>query len=154
MTLRDPWGLPIQFLERVKPIIKFSDLRPDHLELNVSDTHEKAKWYVKNLNFKIISQSDGPSHNMLISDADENMMLELNQDSNSPMLEFEKIDYNSFHLAFSVDDIVLIKEKLISAGAKLAEDIKKTANGDQVLMLRDPWGQPIQFVKRVKSMLK
>jgi uncharacterized glyoxalase superfamily protein PhnB len=82
------------------------------------------------------------------------MMLELNQDSKSPMLEFEKIDYNSFHFAFLVPDIASIKDKLISAGAKLAEDIKKTANGDQVLMLRDPWGQAIQFVKRVKPMLK
>jgi len=154
MTLRDPWGLPIQFLERVKPILKYSDLRPDHLELNVVDTREKAKWYVDNLNFKIISHSDGPSYNMFISDTDENIMLELNQDSNSPMLEFDKIDYNSFHLAFSVEDMVSIKEKLIKAGAKLAEDIKRTAVGDQILMLRDPWGQPIQFVKRAKPMLK
>jgi hypothetical protein len=43
---------------------------------------------------------------------------------------------------------------LIKAGAKLAEDIKRTAVGDQILMLRDPWGQPIQFVKRAKPMLK
>ena len=154
VTLRDPWGLPIQFLEREKPILKYSDLRPDHLELNIADTREKAKWYVENLGLKIVSQSDGPSYNIFISDADDNMMLELNQDSKSPMLEFEKIDYNSFHFAFLVPDIASIKDKLISAGAKLAEDIKKTANGDQVLMLRDPWGQAIQFVKRVKPMLK
>jgi len=60
----------------------------------------------------------------------------------------------AIHVAFMVNDINTIKTKLISAGATLVEDITKTPAGDLVLMLRDPWGEPIQFVKRAVPMLK
>ena len=152
LVLRDPWGLPIQFIERANAILKFSDLRPEHFEVNIFEAKEQVKWYVENLGLKIVRQ--GGETNYFIADSKDNMMLEFNQIANSPVLEFEKINYNSFHIAFMIEDIEAIKEKLIFAGAKLAEDIKKTASGDQVLMLRDPWGKAIQFVKRVKPMIK
>jgi hypothetical protein len=34
------------------------------------------------------------------------------------------------------------------------EDIRVSSSGDQILMLRDPWGVPIQFIKRAEPMLK
>jgi hypothetical protein len=47
-----------------------------------------------------------------------------------------------------------MKEKMISAGAELIDDIIKTPLNDQIMMFRDPWGEAIQFVKRAKPMLK
>jgi hypothetical protein len=44
--------------------------------------------------------------------------------------------------------------KLLTAGATLVEDDKTTPLGDLVLMMRDPWGEPIQFVKRLSPMLR
>jgi hypothetical protein len=48
----------------------------------------------------------------------------------------------------------LLRTGLIEAGAMLAEEIRETSTGDQVLVLRDPWGFPIQFIKRTEALLK
>lgn len=154
MVLKDPWGFPIQFVERKAPMLKFSEMRPEHFELNLVNSEAKADWYVENLGLKVVRKGGAPSFGFFVSDIKDNMMLELNQDARYPVLEFENINYNSFHVAFTVDDVKAIKEKLIAAGAKLAEEIKNTPAGDQVVMLRDPWGQAIQFVKRVNPMIK
>jgi uncharacterized glyoxalase superfamily protein PhnB len=65
-----------------------------------------------------------------------------------------KINPLSFHIAFVVNDVRSIRNRLIAAGATLVEDIKISASGDEILMLRDPWGVPIQFIKRAQPMLK
>jgi uncharacterized glyoxalase superfamily protein PhnB len=51
-----------------------------------------------------------------------------------------------------VDDVKAFCEKLISAGAKMDGKIVITPDGDEIAILRDPQGIPIQFVKRAKPM--
>jgi glyoxylase I family protein len=43
--------------------------------------------------------------------------------------------------------------KLIAAGATVASEVTITDSGDELAMLRDPWGVPIQFLKRAEPML-
>ena len=154
MVLRDPWGLAIQFVERVDPMFKYTGIRMEHLEFNVLDTHKKAKWYEENLDMKVMREGGAPTFNMFISDPEHNMMMELNQNTDFPVLDFWKISHMATHFAFTVNDIQAVKKKLIAAGAKLVEDINKTPGGDLVIMMRDPWGLPIQFVHRIDPMLK
>jgi hypothetical protein len=47
-----------------------------------------------------------------------------------------------------------IRDSLIAAGAIVIDDSTTIPNGDQILMMRDPWGLSIQFVKRAEPMLK
>ena len=154
MTLRDPWGLAIQFVERVKPMLGFVGLYPEHFAMNVVDSRKEAKWYADNLGFVILQEGSAPGYGMFISDAGKNMMFELYQNKNFPMINFDSVSYQTFHVAFVVHDIQTVKDALVAAGAKVAEDMKKTPSGDDVLMVRTPWGLPIQFVKRANAMLK
>jgi hypothetical protein len=57
------------------------------------------------------------------------------------------------HLAFSSDNLVADRDRLVKAGAQVAEDIKTTSEGDEIMILRDPWNIPIQFVKRLSPMI-
>ena len=59
----------------------------------------------------------------------------------------------SLHVAFMVEDVDAVKSALIAAGATSVGDVTVTAGGDRLAMLRDPWGLPIQFVKRAEPML-
>jgi uncharacterized glyoxalase superfamily protein PhnB len=154
LMMRDPWGLPLQFVQRAKPMLQFEQYRPEHFAVNISNPVEKAKWFADNLGMKIMRQGGAPAYGTFIADSKENMMLELYNNTNFPMLDFPNTSHMAIHVAFMVDDINVIKAKLISAGATLVEDITKTPAGDLVLMLRDPWGEPIQFVKRAVPMLK
>jgi hypothetical protein len=41
----------------------------------------------------------------------------------------------------------------VKAGARVIEDVSTTPAGDEIMMLRDPWNLPIQFVKRKEPMI-
>ena len=154
LMLRDPWGLPIQFAQRVKPMLEATGVRPEHLALNVEDSRARANWFVTNLGMKVIREGGAPTFGTFVSDSNSQMMLELYQNKEYPVIDFSKISYMSIHFAFMVPDVAAAKDILMAAGSTVAEDITKTPAGDQVLMMRDPSGLPIQFVRRVDPMLK
>ncbi len=154
LMMRDPWGLAIQFVQRVNPMLSFKGLYFEHFAINVEDSRAKAKWYKENLGMVIVREGGAPSYGTFIADPTKNMMYELYQQKEFPVVDFSTINYMTLHVAYMVDNIEVAKETLVKAGATIAEDITKTASGDFVLMMRDPWNQPIQFVKRANPMLK
>lgn len=154
ITLRDPWGFAIQFVQRITPMLSHTGLFAEHIALNVADSREKARWYTENLGFVVIRDGKAPTYGMFIADAGKNLMYELYQNTQYPVIDFTAVSHVSMHIAFMVDDIQKAKDALIKAGATLVEDISKTPMGDSVLMLRDPWGLPIQCVKRLNPMVK
>jgi catechol 2,3-dioxygenase-like lactoylglutathione lyase family enzyme len=154
LTLRDPWGLAIQFVHRASPMLKPTGLRFEHLALNVADAQSVANWYVENLGMKILRQGPPPTNTNFIADDGKHMMLELFTNPAVPFLELSKFSSISIHFAFVVNDVRSLRTGLIEAGATLAEDVRETNAGDQVLVLRDPWGFPIQFIKRGELLLK
>ena len=89
-----------------------------------------------------------------ISDAGENMMLELYNNPESKVPDYKSMDPLSLHIAFHVDDVAAVRRQLIAAGATAHNEVATTPAGDAITMLRDPWGVPIQFVTRAKPMLK
>ncbi len=154
MVLQDPWGMPIQFVQRAKPMINCHGIFIEHVAFNVNDSPMKSNWYIKNLNMKIMRQGTAPSYGMFIADQNEKVMFEFYQHSDSPVIEFEKIMHGSFHVAFMVKDINLVKEKLLSNGAIIVNDIYQTPSKDSVMNMRDINGLPLQFVNRVNPMIK
>jgi catechol 2,3-dioxygenase-like lactoylglutathione lyase family enzyme len=129
-------------------------IRPEHIALNVLDPAGTVKWYTENLGMKVMRQGGPPTNTSFIADSGHSMMLELGHNADYPVIDFAMVSHMSIHLAFTVEDISSMKVKLIAAGATVVEDITKTPGGDEVLMMRDPSGLPIQFVKRVAPMLR
>lgn len=159
LMMRDPWGLAIQFVKRVSPMLAPSGVppagvRPEHIAFNVPEPQSMANWYCENLGMKVVRSGGPPTYTTFIADAGNHMMMELFHNSAYPMLDWSSINYLSFHFAFMVSDVRAMRNGLIAAGAKLAEEIRVTNTGDEVLMLRDPWGVPIQFLKRGEPMLR
>lgn len=154
LNFRDPWGLTIQFIQRVNTMLSFQGLYPEHLAINVTNAPALSQWYKENLGMNIIRQGSAPSYGTFISDSGKNMMFEFYQNGKYPVVQFDSISYNTVHIAFMVNDIKQVKQILLASGATLAEDIKQVPSGDFVMMLRDPGGVPIQFVQRVNPMLK
>ena len=52
-----------------------------------------------------------------------------------------------FHLAFAAGDPDAARAALVAAGATFVEE-QALADGSRLLMLRDPWGLPLQLCKR------
>ena len=128
-------------------------VRLEHVAINVEDPAAMAKWYCENLGMKTVRKGPSPVNMRFISDAGGNMMLELYNNPPDAVPDYPSMDPLSLHIAFMVDDVKSITKKLIAAGATIAVDVNVTPAGDELVILRDPWGVPIQFLKRTEPML-
>jgi len=125
----------------------------EHVALNVQDPVKMAEWYCKNLQMKVVKKGPAPVNAHFICDAGANMMLEIYHNPPDAVPDYASMDPLLFHIAFMVDDVKAIRDKLIAAGATPVGEVSTTATGDQIAILRDPWGVTIQFVKRAEPML-
>lgn len=125
----------------------------EHIAINVKDPVGMAKWYCENLGMKIIRKGPAPANARFISDLEGNVMLEIYINPPDAVPDYLSMNPLVFHIAFMVDDVKGICQKLISAGATIVDDVTTLANGDEIAMLRDPWGVPIQFLKRAVPMI-
>lgn len=128
-------------------------IRLEHVAVNVQDPVAMAKWYCQNLGMKVVREGPAPANARFLSDAGGNMMLEIYHNPPDAVPDYASMNPLSLHIAFMVDDVQTLRQKLVAAGATVHEDVYTTDSGDQIVMLRDPWGVPIQFLKRAKPML-
>ena len=128
-------------------------IRLEHVAINVENPELMAKWYCENLGMKIIRQGHAPVNMRFISDAGANMMLEIYHNPAGAVPDYATMDPLTLHIAFMVDDVKEMYRKLVAAGASVASEVSVTDSGDELAMLRDPWGVPIQILKRANPML-
>ena len=128
-------------------------IRLEHVAINVEDPVGMATWYCQNLGMKVVRKGSAPVNMHFISDAGGNMMLEIYHNPPDAVPDYASIDPLLLHISFMVDDVKDVREKLITAGATPVGEVTVTPAGDELAMLRDPWGVAIQFVKRAKPML-
>jgi catechol 2,3-dioxygenase-like lactoylglutathione lyase family enzyme len=128
-------------------------IRLEHTALNVADPVAMAAWYVENLNMRVKREGPPPVNARFLADARGNMMLELYHNPPDGVPDYASMDPLLLHIAFLVDDVDAIRDKLLAAGATSAGEVEVTPAGDKIAMLRDPWGLAIQFIHRADPML-
>ena len=134
--------------------VRKNRIRLEHVAINVEDPVSMAEWYGQNLGMKLVRKGPPPVNMHFISDAGGNMMLEIYHNPPDAVPDYTSMDPLLLHISFMVDNVKDIREKLIAAGATAVGEITITSSGDELAMLRDPWGVAIQFVKRTKPMLQ
>lgn len=139
--------------ERNTNLSEVNRVRLEHVGLNVTDPIKAAQWYVDNLDMKVLREGPAPANARFVADAGGNMMLELYHNPPEAVPDYASIDPLVLHIAFLVDDVDAIRAKLLAAGATAVGDVTVSPAGDRLAMLRDPWGLPIQFIRRANPML-
>jgi len=125
----------------------------EHIAFNVNDPGAVAQWYAQNLNLKIIRKHGPPTHAHFLAAAPGQAMLEIYTNPAGKVLDFREISALSTHLAFSVKNLSEARERLIRAGGTADGEVSRNPEGDELAIVRDPWGFPIQLVRRVKPMV-
>jgi uncharacterized glyoxalase superfamily protein PhnB len=82
-------------------------------------------------------------------------MLEIYNNPAARVPDYASMDPLVFHVAFDCgsEAIESVRERLLAGGATLYSDLMVTPTGDQLVMLRDPWGMALQLAKRKTPML-
>ncbi len=125
----------------------------EHFALNVSNPVEMGNWYVDNLEMKIVRSFDKAPFGRFLADKTGRVVLELYSNNSAKIPEYRNAHSLEFHFAFMVEDAVSLKDKLLKAGATLEEELKLD-DGSNIIMLRDPFGVPLQLCKRGIPMMK
>ena len=125
----------------------------EHVALQVSDPVAMAQWYVEHLGCSIARSTGEPSFIHFLKDAAGQSMLEIYRNPRVAVPDYRTMDVMLVHVAFYSDDPRADRDRLVAAGATIAEDHIVTPAGDEMLILRDPWQLPLQLVKRAAPML-
>ena len=125
----------------------------EHIAWQVQDPNAVAKWYVEHLGFRILRKLEASPFTHFMADSAGRVVIELYNNPAALVPEYPKLNPLHLHLAFATANMDADRERLLKAGATIAENMITTPAGDNLLMLRDPWGFPIQLCKRAKPML-
>jgi glyoxylase I family protein len=128
-------------------------MKIEHVALQVPDPVALARWYQEHLGLSVKRAQTEPPFGHFLADAGDAVMLEVYNHPKATVPDYRAIDPLVLHLAFWTDDVAGTRARLIAAGATPEGEVVETPAGDQLTMLRDPWGIPIQFVKRAARMI-
>jgi len=123
------------------------EFRYEHTALNVPDIGASGEWYCRNLNMTVLRSGESVR---FLADATGRLMFELYTNPAAEIPDYGKMHPLTLHLAFNVDDVRSAVEKLTAAGATVYGACEQTESGDEMAMLRDPWGIPLQLMKRAE----
>ena len=128
-------------------------MKLEHVAWQVPNPPTVADWYVAHLGFTIARQMDQSPWTTFIKTADGAVLIEIYHNPAAPLPDYPNQDPLVLHLAFAVEDIEGERARLLAAGCTIETDLFTIPNGDQILMLRDPWGFALQLVRRSTPLL-
>jgi uncharacterized glyoxalase superfamily protein PhnB len=119
----------------------------------VQEPSQVAAWYAANLDFEVVRKFNDPNDTHFLADGSGKVMVEIYNNPAVTIPDYRSMDPLMLHLAFTVDDPAAVREKLLAAGASAEGAVTTTPAGDQLAMMRDPWGFAIQLAKRKVPMV-
>lgn len=128
-------------------------MRLEHIAVQVADPVKMADWYVRHLGCSVARSGGEPGFVRFLKDGSGSSMIEIYSNTAAPVPDYAAMNPSLLHVAFSSGDLAADRQRLLEAGATIAQDLTTTPAGDQLLMLRDPWGLALQLVKRADPML-
>jgi|CZKI01.1.fsa_nt_gi catechol 2,3-dioxygenase-like lactoylglutathione lyase family enzyme len=119
----------------------------EHFALNVPDARASVQWYVNHLELRVMRSRPDAPYTTFLAEESGRVIMELYTNPAAPVPDYASIHPLCFHVAFVVDDPDAASTRLQGAGASPAY-AERLPDGSYLVMLRDPWGIPLQLVHR------
>lgn len=127
-------------------------LNLEHIACNVADPPAMAAWYVEHLGMRVVRHSPEPPRIHFLADAAGRAVIEIYSNAADPIPDYAAMHPLRFHIAFATSDPDASRDALVAAGATFVEE-RAMGDGSRLLMLRDPWGVPLQLCQRTRPLL-
>ena len=128
-------------------------MRIEHIAFNVENAVETAKWYAENLDMTIVRGSAESPYIHFLADGEKRSVLEFYSNPAAIVPDYAAMNPLILHIAFLVDDIEATRAKMVAAGGTAVGETTSNPNGDQLAIVRDPWGLSVQLVSRAEPLL-
>ncbi len=123
----------------------------EHFALNVHDPVAIKDWYCEYVGLSVVKEMKEPPYMLFLADRTGRVICELYHRPDFPITAFDQQHPLIFHFAMESANVEEDKQKLLTAGASLVDEEKKQ-DGTHLVMMRDPWGIPLQLCQRGKRM--
>ena len=123
----------------------------EHFALNVADAGAHARWYVQHVSFQIVRQKPDAPFTHFLADSNGRVVLEIYANPAAPLPDYPGMHPLCFHLALISFDARGDQARLVRAGASFVSE-ENLADGGRLIMLRDPWGVPLQLCQRAQPL--
>ena len=129
-------------------------MKIEHLAINVEQPVDAVAWYIAHLGMTLVRSNVALNQMHFVADESGTVVIEIYKNPAAPVPDYHAMHPLVFHIAFVVEgDIATERDRLVVVGATVFDEIATTPVGDQLLFLRDPWGVPLQLVKRAIPMM-
>ena len=122
----------------------------EHIALNVKNIQDIKDWYVANVGLKVVFEQTEPPFMTFLEDSTGRVILEFYHRPEEEITNFTTKHPLTFHMAFVSQNAEKDKIRLLDKGASFVEEINKE-DGSHLVMLRDPWGMPLQLCHRTRA---
>lgn len=126
----------------------------EHIALNVADPVAMADWYTKHLGMRVARAIPGPTNTHFIADESGRTVIEIYHHAKATVPDYHGMDPFVLHVAFVAHNVKEVHDRLVKAGGKSLGEISVTPAGDEIAMVRDPWGLTVQLVKRAQPLVE
>lgn len=127
-------------------------IRFEHFALNLVNPHAVADWYVANFDCRILSKLEREPFTVFLGDSQGRVFWEIYHNSNAPLSAVRDTHPAAYHLAFYVDDLDAVCDKVVAAGGQFIEEVC-TPSGSRLVMMSDPWDIAVQLCQRIPPFL-
>ncbi len=124
-------------------------MRFEHFALNVPDVRAAGAWYARHLGLAILRARTEAPYTTFLGDDTGRVFLELYTNPKDPVPDYAAQHPLRVHFAFAVKDAKAECARLLQAGATLALE-EPQPDSTLLIMLRDPWGVPVQLCQRAQ----
>jgi glyoxylase I family protein len=121
----------------------------EHFALNVPDVRPMARWYVEHLGLKVARQREDAPYTHFLADDTGRVVVELYTNPKVSVPDYPAQHPLVFHFALVTSDARAECQRLEKAGARLFLE-EPQPDGSILIMMRDPWGVPVQLCQRAK----
>ncbi|HUL53747.1 MAG TPA: VOC family protein [Opitutaceae bacterium] len=119
----------------------------EHFALNVPDPRAMSRWYVAHLGLTVARHREDPPYTHFLADETGRVIVELYVNPKAPVPDYAAQHPLVFHVALVAADARAECRRLEQAGARLFLE-EPQPDGSMLIMMRDPWGVPIQLCQR------
>lgn len=128
-------------------------MKIEHVAVNVAAPLEMARWYVENLGFTVKRRMVEPPYGHFLADDSGTVMIEIYARTDAAVPDYASQHPGVLHLALVSEDVDADVARLEKAGGKLWGEIDRQPSGDVLAFVQDPWGFPLQLVKRGQPLI-
>jgi catechol 2,3-dioxygenase-like lactoylglutathione lyase family enzyme len=121
----------------------------EHFALNVPDARAMSRWYVEHLGFKVARRREDAPYTHFLADETGRVIVELYSNPQAAVPDYAARHPLVFHFAVVAADARAECHRLEKAGARLFLE-EPQPDGSMLIMMRDPWGVPVQLCQRAK----